>query len=445
MNLRNLLSLGKSPVSLTEGQLNYLENVRCWADIYSGNTPWQFARKGGLQGGMRKISALGAARSLCSEMAALCFSQQIDIAADSEQCTAYIEKTLQENGFWRCFPLFLERMFAEGAGIVKVYSEKGRPKLDFLPAQCFVPTQYDEKGVYGGFIISCRTEKETEYVLLEEHRKEKDGYLIRNKLFRFKNGSYKETDLEELYPDLAAETFIEGLEKPLFTYFRPAGAGEGALGKSVFSAAVDTLKSLDVVFDSLEREFVLGRKRIIVPCSAIRGEYDRKGNLVKYFDPNDEVYQAFSADDNEELKIIDNSAELRVEQHTQALTELLDLLCMQVGLSQGALSYHGSTAKTAAEVISRNSKTYRTKTAHQQLIREGLLEVIDNLLLMGMKSGEVPCTHCKVTIVFADSVAQDNSQKIDNALKLYNAGIISKERAVMEIYGIDKSQAEGGV
>lgn len=445
MNLKNLLSFGKSNVSLTERQLSYIENVRQWSEIYRGNTPWQYARKGGLEGGMRKISALNAAESLCAELAALCFSQQIDISAGTAEYTDFVEKVLQENGFWRCFPLFLERMFAEGSGIVKTYAENGKIRLDFLPAQCFVPAQYDEKGVYGGYIISCRTEKDTDYVLLEEHRRERGGCLITNRLFRCKNGGCKEIGLDELYPDLAEETFIEGLERPLFTYFRPAVAGEGAFGCSVFAGAVDTLKSLDVVFDSLGREFVLGKKRIIVPCSAIRGEYDRKGNLIKYFDAADEVYQAFSADDNDELKIVDNSTELRVEEHTTALTELLDLLCMQVGLSQGALSYHNDTAKTAAEVISRSSKTFRTKTAHQQIIRECLTEVIDNILLLGMKTGEIPCGESKVTIVFADSVSQDNSQKIDNAVKLYNAGIISRERAVMEVYGIDKSQAEGGV
>ena len=93
------------------------------------------------------------------------------------------------------------------------------------------------------------------------------------------------------------------------------------------------------MFDSLSREFVLGKKRIIVPAYAVRGEWDAAGNKKHYFDVNDEVFQAMSTSDAEELKITDNTGELRVTEHVQALGELLDLLCMQAGLSEGALSF----------------------------------------------------------------------------------------------------------
>lgn len=447
MRFKSLFSQGAKPITaLSDAQIAHMDDVQEWAEIYQGGAPWQYVRKGGLEGGMRKLNALNAAKALCMELSALCFSQQMDISVGNEKMRQYAEQILQENSFWSCFPLFLEKMFAYGAGVIKVYTENNRPKLDFLGADCFVPTQYDEKQVYGGIIISRRNESGVDYILLEEHKRDGKEYVICNKLYRNNHGSWRETELSELYPELAEETRVEGLSKPLFVYFRPAGAGDNALGISVFESALDTLKSLDIVFDSLEREFVLGKKRIIVPCSAIRGEYDRKGNLIKYFDTSDEVYQALSADDNDELKIVDNSTELRVEQHKAALEELLDLLCMQVGLSQGTLSYHSDTAKTATEVISRNSKTYRTKTAHQQLIREGLISVIDNILLLGMVCGEIPCGEHKTVVVFSDSVAQDNTQKIDNAVKLFNAGIIDRDRAIMEIYGLDKSEVmRGGV
>jgi A118 family predicted phage portal protein len=352
---------------------------------------------------------------------------------------------LDNNGFWRCFPLFLEKMFALGAGVIKVYYEDGEVKLNYIGGDKFIPTQFDEKGIYGGVIISCLERDGRRFYLHETHEKRGKDYVITNTLFDADKD--KEIELSEVYPSLQKETRIKNLKKPLFVYFRPASVnniGDNPLGISVLANAADILKSLDIIFDSLEREFVLGKKRIIVPVSAIKGEYGDDGKLHKFFDTNDEVYQAFSANDREELKITDTSAELRVREHIDAIEELLELLCMQTGLSPGAMSYKSGGVRTATEILSQGTRTYRTKTAHQQLIREGLEDLIENIILFGKLTGEIPFTLNEIestsSVIFADSVMQDSSAKIDNTVKLFKAGIIDKERALIEIYGVEKEE-----
>ena len=451
MTIRNILSKavfrGKNPPFEADDSVrsHLLERVELWQNIYDGESPWRYARKGGLDGGYRRVRSVSAAKALCSELSALCFSQQMDLRFSDEKTAEFVRGVLQDNAFWSCFPLFLEKMFALGGGVIKVYCEGEKIRLDYVQAQGFIPTQYDEKGVYGGTIFSSSSKDGVDYLLAETHSRTDSGFVVKNRLFkRFKNGDYKEVELSELYPDLEAETAINGLQKPLFVYFRPACSGSGVLGSSVFAHAADTLESLDIVFDSLQREFILGKKRIIVPTSALRGEYGRDGKLHKYFDEQDEVYQAFSPDDKEELKIYDNSAQLRVSEHIEALEQLLDLLCMQTGLSAGSLSYHSSTASTATEVVARNDKTFRTKTAHQQLIREGLLQVLENIVLLAAATGKLPCKAAedKPVITFPDSVSRDNSSKIDNAVKLLNAGVIDKNKALAEIYGLSDSEIQ---
>jgi A118 family predicted phage portal protein len=214
-----------------------------------------------------------------------------------------------------------------------------------------------------------------------------------------------------------------------------------ALGSSVFAGAEDTLKSLDTVFDSLNREFVLGRKRIIVPYYAVRGEYDENGELKRYFDVNDEVFQALSTTDNEELKITDNTAELRVTEHMDAIGGLLDMLCMQVGLSEGALSYKDGTVKTATEVASRNSRTYRTQSFYRSQISAGMAQVAENICLLGKMAGLLSESASEsASLMFADGVCEDEGTRIDRAVKLYGAGLISKTRALSQIYGISEEE-----
>ena len=451
MNIKNWLFglgffKGKPLLELSDDLKSYfLNGVGKWKDVFEGGGDWRYAKKGGLDGGYRRVHSLGAAKALCAELSALCFSQQMDIGCENAETKAFLTKVLQKNAFWSCFPLFLEKVFALGGGVVKVYTEGGEISLDYIGADGFIPTQYDEKGIYGGIILSSTCRNSVHYLLLEQHEKTDSGYEITNRLYKKRSeGNFAEAELSELYPSLEAKTVVNGLREPLFVYFRSgvSGAEDGALGVSVFSSAIDTLESLDVIFDSLQREFVLGKKRIIVPVSAIRGEYGRDGKLKRYFNEQDEVYEAFSADDKEELKIIDSGSELRVNEHIAALEQLLDLLCMQTGLSAGSLSWHSDTAKTATEVISRNEKTYRTKTAHQQLLRESLLRLLEIIRLLGAALGELPVTSLDetISIVFADSVMRDSSAKIDNTLKLFGAGLIDRERALGEIYGLTEEE-----
>ncbi|PGC44740.1 portal protein, partial [Bacillus wiedmannii] len=92
------------------------------------------------------------------------------------------------------------------------------------------------------------------------------------------------------------------------------------------------LKSLDIAFDSFQREFVLGKKRIIVPASAIKYVTDPiSGQQQRYFDASDEVYEAMKFEENQEIK--DISVELRVEEHKAAINALLNYYSMQTGFS----------------------------------------------------------------------------------------------------------------
>jgi A118 family predicted phage portal protein len=442
MNLLKFLGITKTndstPIELSTAVREHIfTNVEHWKDIYFGGGAWRYVHKGGLDRGLRRVNSLGAARSVCAELASLCFASQAYLEFKDKYAEKFVTETLQDNGFWKCFPMFLEKVFALGGGVIKTYSEGDKVKLDFVGADMFFPTQFDEKNVYGGIIVSRPERGGKGYCHIERHEKTGDGFAIYNQLF---DEDCREINLSELYPNLHKKITVRNIGEPLFVYFRPAFSNNVSgcpLGTSVFANAEDIIKSIDIVFDSLEREFVLGKKRIIVPTSAIQGIYDRDGTLKRYFDTSDEVYQALSANDREELKITDNTSELRVTEHTEALELLLDLLCSQVGLSHGTLSYLNGGNKTAAEILHQGTKTQRTKTSHQQIIREGLLELCRNIALLGKATEDIPLDSaiedCIPKIIFADSCTEDNTAKIENALKLLEAGIITKEQ-VMSIY-----------
>lgn len=442
MDLKNLL-FGKRGFAKSTAADLAASDVDRWMDIYRGGGDWRYTRRGGLSGGTRRLATPNAAKALCAELSRLCFTEGTELISVDKETEAFLRWTLNENRFFERFPDFLEKAFAAGGGVIKVYSSADGVKLDLVGAESFVPTKWDGRGFYGGAFGSSITENGRSYVLAETQEVTDEGLKISNRLY---NENGRELELAALFPKMREETLLKGLKKPLFVYFG-TGAGKNRdcppLGASVFADSEDTLKAIDTVFDSLTREFILGRKRIIVPSYAVRGEYDENGELKRYFNVNDEVFEAFSTSDTEELKITDNTGELRVSAHTEALDELLDLLCMQAGLSEGALSFKSGTLRTATEVVSRNSRTYRTACFYRKLIANALADVFENICILGKMSGELSRNALEsASIRFADGVCEDEGSKIERARLLYTSGLISKARALSEIYGVSLEEAK---
>ena len=442
MGLKDFLLGTKRVPQSTELAAFYSDRLARWDEIYRGGGEWRWTRRGGIKGGTRRVAALNAAKAVCAELSRLCFSEGTELISADGETEDFLKKVLAENGFYERFPDFLEKVFALGGGVIKVYWDGG-VKLDFVTADCFIPTKWDGSRITGGAFGSFVTNGGKSYILAETQEITDEGCVIENRLMRTDGGR---AELSDVYPDLQERSVISGLKKPMFVYF---GAGSGVLpqcaplGASVFAGAEDTLKNLDIVFDSLGREFVLGKKRIIVPYYAVRGEYDENGDLKQYFDVNDEVFQALSASDTDELKISDNTAELRVTEHTEAIASLLDLLCMQTGLSEGSLAYRDGTIKTAAEVVSRNSRTYRTQSFYRRMISLGMAAVTENICLLGKMSGQLSAGAAETaSLRFADGVSEDEGTRVDRAVKLYSAGLISRERALSQIYGITLEEAK---
>jgi A118 family predicted phage portal protein len=427
----------------------YYKNIEKWEKIYKGEGDWTTVSRGGINGGTRKINQMNAAKLLCNEFLKLTFSEQVDISISDEKLQAYVYDVLQDGGFWRAFPELLERFFALGGAAVKVYSDKGKVRLDFVPATRFIPTSWDDVRVTAGIFVSAITKNGKSYNLYEWHSFQNGIEVIENHLYRINSstGTSVNCKLSEVYPNLEERIEITGLSAPTFIYFKPHLANnidfDTPLGISVFANATDTIKALDVIFDSLMREFVLGKKRIIVPTSAIAKEFDESGKARRWFDTSDEVYQAFSFDDTEKMKIVDNTVDLRVEEHIKGINTLLDVLCAQTGLSTGTLSFDSvQGVRTATEIISQNSQTYRTVAGHQNLIREAIEGLVTGIIELSVNLEKITKADYKINVKFDDSIIKDKNTEIENAIKLRAAGLYSKVDAMVEIFGYDEETAK---
>lgn len=427
----------------------YSETIAQCNEIYRSEPPWAYVKKSGLYGkGERRMSMLHCAKVLCDTMSALTFSTQADIYCKNAKHTEYVNKVLQENGFWENMPAFLSRAYALGGGVLKVFTSGGKTCIDYVGADCFIPTGTGTGGINEGIFRSRYCKNGVYYTLLERHRFE-DGHVIADRaLYSSKNGCLgSKVPIDSLFDGLEEHSEYKSFTEPMFAYFRPAAANNLAdgslLGISCFANCIDTLKAIDVAFDSLTREFILGRKRIIVPSSCIRTVVDPDtGGVSRYFDADDEVYQALKCDEERDLKITDNTAELRVSEHKEAINAMLDILCFQTGLSSGTLSFSGSAAvRTAAEVKSMETRTEITMQQNRNLAAELIEKTVRSIIRCGIMTGELPDDDIDVRITFSDRQTVDRSEIIEQNIRLVEAGLRSKISAVMAVLDCDEQTA----
>lgn len=436
-----------APASLSA---DYTELSEC-KSIYKNNPPWKKVKKSGLSAnGERPMALLNTGKVLCDEFSALSFSEQVDITVNDETAQSYVLDTLNANGFWKNFSDFLSLSYAVGGGVLKVYADNNKPLIDYVNADNFIPTVWNSGGICEGIFTSHTVKGKYFYTLVERHFSENDTPCVENNLFRSEseNSIGKEVDLSELYEDLKPLIKYDGItDTKMFHYFKPAVSNnvnaDSPLGISVYSNAKDTLKALDIAFDSFSREFILGKKRIIVPSSCIKTIPDTEtGEIVRYFDPNDEAFMALKCDETEDLKITDNTVELRIDEHVSAINAMLNILCFQTGLSAGTLSFSGAEGvKTATEVISRDSKTARTIKSNKNLLTETIEGLVKSIIAVGIFYEDLKNKDYEVTIGWQDNIIVDDDTLIDRNIKLVDAGLKSKIRAVMEVNKCDEETA----
>ena len=434
------------------GSAYYSACIAKWRDIYENRPVWKTAKKGGLfSRGDRQLLRLNMAKVLCDSFSALTFAEQCEVTLDNADYQRYIDGALNANGFWKQLPELLCSAYALGGCVLKCYLEDGKPKIDYIIADRFVPVRWDGRGISEGIFISTTSCGKDFFHLLEYNggRSPAGGGKSEFKLFKSadENTLGNEVELSELYPELTPTVEYPD-QTPMFAYFKPFVSNneeyDTPLGMSVYANCLDTLKSLDTVFDSLMREFVLGKKRIIVPSSCIRTIVDPEtGAAIRYFDSDDEAFVALKSEGEKDVKITDNTAELRVEQHVSAINAYLNILCMQTGLSAGTFSFDVQQGmKTATEIISQESKTARTVKNNKNLLAETIEGVVRALVVLGQMSQAIPKQEYTVTIGWHDNIVIDENTLIDNMIKLYSAGLISRERAIMNIYKCDPQTAK---
>lgn len=422
---------------------------------------------------MRNMSYLNLSKAIAQELSGMVWSDQatVNVSIDGRELAEgetdplddFVQSVLRQNAFSAKMGQSIEQAAALGGEALKVWREVRRDRegreipdtervrIGYCMADQFVPTAWDNAEITEGVFISRIAKGGNYYTRLEWHKWDGMTYVVTNELYQAQmNKTPTESQdilgyripLATIYATLDERVEMESLEHSLFSYFRTPVANNlddnSPLGMSVYGNCTDTLHALDICFDSFVREFRLGKKRIIVPTKMIKTVVDpQSGRMRRYFDASDETYEALSTDDPDSLKITDNSVTLRVDEHVAAMNAFLNILCLQIGLSAGTFSFDARDGlKTATEVVSENSKTYKTVKNFQNQIKPAVERLVDNIIAVaqlydmsynGQKIADLARPGYHVAVQMDDGITQDRQTNINEGKMLVDSGMISKK------------------
>lgn len=190
---------------------------------------------------------------------------------------------------------------------------------------------------------------------------------------------------------------------------------DNPMGISVFANAVDVLKGVDLVYDSYQNEFRLGKKRIVVPVGMAQLNSSDTG-FAPVFDDNDTEFYAFTDKNITDLKEI--NMEIRAAEHTEGLKQNLNLLSDLCGLGSERYTYDRGGVKTATEVISEESALYQNLKKHEIILNRAICDLVRAVLFLDGKDTR----GLAVKVDFDDSIIHDTSTEFEQNLKLVSAG-----------------------
>lgn len=423
----------------------YRKTIELWWHWYQGyveEAHGYYVRTTALKKKKFRRYTLGMAKTICEDYATLLLNEKVKITAKGFE---KLDGILEDNCFLERANRLVEITMALGTGAFVEYKDSDDTKIDYLRADMIFPMKWDGDTItectFASILENGIDEIAKKLFYVQIHTRRDDGMYVVENVFLDDKGREQPT------PENIKQ-FSDPSPVPLFQIIRPNAYNSidpyTPMGMSVYGAALPQLAGADIVYDSFVNEFLLGKKRILVPQTMaqvlIKQNEDGTEKLEPYFDPTDAVfhtYQTKKEDSDDTIKEID--FRLRVEEHNIGIQRALDILSKKCGL--GAKRYRfdgdGNPAKTATEIISENSDLYQSMKRNEKPLERAIIGMVQALSYLSGGNAEID-----VAVEFDDSIIEDENATIQKNILLINSGLQSKLRAIMDVFKVDETEAK---
>lgn len=439
-----------------------LPHIQRWQEWWENYVP-SFHRYN-VPNGNKNISVeryrMGMAKTISEAFADLLLNEKVqyNIGKDGKQSADFYDKFLKPVNWETISNRAMELTNALGTSAIveslkNVEYDPENDVADFSKSKPFAEYATAEKII----VLSWIGERIIDVAFVTEKQEEKDT-IVTISIHKLVNGEYeihnhffvkdKSGNLVPKAQEGIATIFKTGSNKPWFTIIKTNIINnidkDSPYGISVYHNAVDQLKGVDIAYDSFVNEFNLGRKRLFISEEATK--VDAFGKPI--FDNSDLVFYSLQGasyaggDGTSEPKklIVESNMELRIEEHEQGINKALSLLSTKVGLGENYFKFENGVVKTATEVISADSKLYRSIRKQQILIENSLYDFMETLIYIGDKFFNEKFDN-EISIDFDDSIIVDEAEIRRQSMLEMNAGVIAPIQYIIETRKMTEEQA----
>ncbi len=410
----------------------------------------------------RPKNTINMTKTAARRIASVVFNEKAEIHVNgNEAADKFLNRVLLENDFKNKFEEALEKGIALGGFAMRPYVDGNHIKIAWVRADQFYPLQSNTNSISEAAIASRtqRTEGDVTkyYTLLEFHQwGGGEVYQITNELYKSDSpdvvGDQVALSSLPVYADLQPLVTIDGLQRPLFAYFKTPGANniniESPLGVGIVDNAKHVLDDINETHDQFYWEIKIGQKHIAVQPEMLKYDKEHK----PYFDTDQNVFTGVLSDDSNGIGIKDMTTPLRTVQYKDAIDHFIKELEVQIGLSSGTFSYSSDGVKTATEVVSNNSMTYQTRSSYLTMVEKAIDELCVSIFELASAPQlfddkplfkiDLAATPIEIECHFDDGVFVDKDKQLEEDTKTLVAGALSKLTFLRRNYGMSEQEAK---
>ncbi len=432
-------------------------HINEWMDWYGGTVAnfHKYKVYNGCQSVKCRRATLGIAKKVCEDWANMLMNERVKITLSDHQTNDFVHMVLEANNFYEKINAYQELKCACGTTDYIPYAKNitqdgeqvdGSIGVNYVYAINIIPLSSANGEITECAFTSYQRVGNDTYVYLQIHYLENGRYIIENVWLKEKDGQVSNAvgdNVPEAVKDVVPIVQTNSAER-MFSIDKLSIHNNfdecSAMGVSVFANSLDTIKGIDLIYDSYLNEFSLGKKRVMVKGEAAKFENDEP-----VFDPNDVLFYQLPdgmADDSF-VKEIDMS--LSISERQTGMRDHLGFLSSKCGLGENYYRFDSGALTTATQVVSDNSTLYRTLKKHEIPLERALKELIVNIVKLGKDVLKKPLTIPKfhdITIDFDDSIIEDRETELVNKRLDVSANILKPEIYLAKKYGVTEEQAK---
>lgn len=414
------------------------KQIELWTRMYEGKPPWR----------SKTIDTMGIPASVAREVARL-VTLELKTEVKGSARAVYMDKIYQK--LLKKLRVYTEYGCAKGGLIFKPYPSINGIDIQIIQADAFFPISFDDSGRISQCVFLEQFRKGNKiYSRLEIHNLQKQILTITNRAYLSTNdftlGSEIGIGMVDRWRELSPSITFSNVEKLPFGYFKMPLANtedsDSPLGVSIYSGdTVGLIREADRRYSQVNWEYEAKETAVHIAQSLLRVNPDTQES--EYPEGKDRLYRSFEYNVGAQDKpLLDTfSPEIRDQSYYNGLNHQLRLIEFNCGLAYGTISDPNNVDKTAEEIKSSKQRSYQTVSDTQGAMQDALEDLIYAIDFYCTVYDLAPLGRYEVTFVWDDSITVDSNAIIEKNIKLTQASLRSKLKAVMEINKCTEEEA----